>query len=322
MDQLPPGTVALANNVYKLPSIREGVWFTHTVCRYPVKSTWLKAIHNNHYVGWSLLNVTNVHRYYPETVETPRGHLNQTPANVRSSKPKLAPFKEASAGEFAKAFNKKEGDVFIKIWDVEETVHSNQTGKFRVQSQKRNNYIMIMTHIDSSAVRAELMENCSTKEMIKAYCALLAKLRRVEALPDNECSADLKEVIREIYKLQLMPPGNYRINLADASSKHSNSTSWASLLARLLTSLGCIGMWSCLRHCCNWTCSVNQTPRQMSWRMPIYANSATIMPCHCCQSGHQLKYTSRWATVSLGVFILNQRGISTPPKIITVHIWT
>ena len=51
MDQLPPGTVVLANNVYKLSSIWKGVRFMHAVCGYPVKSTWLKAIHNNHYDG-------------------------------------------------------------------------------------------------------------------------------------------------------------------------------------------------------------------------------------------------------------------------------
>ena len=62
-----------------------------------------------------------------------------------------------------KAFNKKERDVFIKIWDVEEAVHNNQTGKFRVQSQTRNYYIMIMTHVDSNAVLAEPMKNCTCK---------------------------------------------------------------------------------------------------------------------------------------------------------------
>ena len=51
MDQLPPGIVVLAHNMYKLPSSREGVQFMHAVCRYLVKSTWLKAIYNNHYIG-------------------------------------------------------------------------------------------------------------------------------------------------------------------------------------------------------------------------------------------------------------------------------
>ena len=115
----------------------------HAVCGFPIKSTRLKAIHNNHYVNWPLLNVTNVGRHYPETLETPQGYLNRAPANVQSTKPKQPePFEEATAEERVKAFNKKERNVFIKIWDVEEAVHSNQTGKFRVQSRTCNNYIM------------------------------------------------------------------------------------------------------------------------------------------------------------------------------------
>ena len=51
MKNLPNGTKVLANNVYELPSIKAAVRFMHVVCGYPVKSTWLKAIGNNHYVG-------------------------------------------------------------------------------------------------------------------------------------------------------------------------------------------------------------------------------------------------------------------------------
>ena len=51
MEKLPDGTKVLANNVYELPSLKAGVRFMHAVCGYPVKSTWLKAIRNNHYVG-------------------------------------------------------------------------------------------------------------------------------------------------------------------------------------------------------------------------------------------------------------------------------
>ena len=132
IDNLPSGTVAVANNVYELPSLREGVRFMHAVCGYPVKSTWLKAIRNNHYVGWPLLTVTNVNKHYPETLETPRGHLNVIPAGRMSTKPPPEPLEEAAKADLKKAFNKKEQDVFIKVWNVTDAVHSDQTGKFPV----------------------------------------------------------------------------------------------------------------------------------------------------------------------------------------------
>ena len=112
MNNLPDGTKVLANNVYELPSIKAAVRFMHAVCGYPVKSTWLKAIRNNHYVGWPMLTVRNVKKHFPETVKTPRGHLNTTPARTRSTK--LAPLPEPDEADVKKAFNKKERDVFIK----------------------------------------------------------------------------------------------------------------------------------------------------------------------------------------------------------------
>ena len=39
-----------------------------------------------------MLTVKRVKKYYPETVETLKGHLNQTRQNVRTTKPK--PFEE------------------------------------------------------------------------------------------------------------------------------------------------------------------------------------------------------------------------------------
>jgi hypothetical protein len=32
---------------------------------------WLKAIAAGNFIGWPLLNVRNVKKYYPETTETP-----------------------------------------------------------------------------------------------------------------------------------------------------------------------------------------------------------------------------------------------------------
>ena len=38
-------------------------------------------------MGWPLLTVKNIAKYYPETVKTQKGHMNQTRKNVRSMKP-------------------------------------------------------------------------------------------------------------------------------------------------------------------------------------------------------------------------------------------
>jgi hypothetical protein len=63
----------------------------HAVCGYPVKSTWLKAIKAGNYVGWPMLNERNVQKHYSKTIETAKGHLNQTRKNVCFTKAKTAP---------------------------------------------------------------------------------------------------------------------------------------------------------------------------------------------------------------------------------------
>ena len=77
-----------ANSVYDLPSTEEAIKWMHAVCGYPVKSTWLKAVKAGNYIGWPLLTERNVNKCYPETTETPNGHMNQTRKNVRSTKAK------------------------------------------------------------------------------------------------------------------------------------------------------------------------------------------------------------------------------------------
>ena len=114
--------------------------------------------------------------------------------------------------------------MFIKIFDPSDTVCSDQTGRFPVQSRSGHKYIMAMVHVDSNAVLAEPMKNRTAKEMIRAYRALLNRLRRAgfvvqKHILDNECSAELKEEIEKTCKLQLVPPGSHRANLAEVAIK-------------------------------------------------------------------------------------------------------
>ena len=181
--KLPQDAIECAHNVYELPSIRQAIRFMHAACGFPVKSTWIKAIRSGNYVGWPLLTVSNVHKHYPETDETPKGHLNQSPAGTRSTKPKRVPLMEANQDELKQMLGVKERDVYIKIWDMRGTLYTDQTGKFPVRSRRHNNYIMVMVEIDSNAVLVEPMTTKSDKEMQRAYLALLAKLKRAKIVP-------------------------------------------------------------------------------------------------------------------------------------------
>jgi hypothetical protein len=134
-----------ANSVYDLPSTEQAIKWMHAVCGYPVKSTWIKAVKAGNFIGWPLLTTKNIAKYYPETEETTKGHMNQTRKNVRSTKTKATPFETCNSA--SKLRGKKEQDVYVKTYDVRETIFSDQTGKYPIQSQRGNKYIMVLVEI-------------------------------------------------------------------------------------------------------------------------------------------------------------------------------
>ena len=105
-----------ANNVYDLPSIEQGIRWMHAVCGYPVKSTWLKAVKAGNFVGWPLLTEKNIAKYYPDTVEMQKGHMNQSrkmcdPRNDNANRSKqqmLLPFEERKSVTFSPQCTKSE----------------------------------------------------------------------------------------------------------------------------------------------------------------------------------------------------------------------
>ena len=211
-----------ANSVYDLPSVEQAVRWMHAVCGFPVKSTWLKAIKAGNFHGWPLLNEKNVQKYYPETAATPKGHLNQTRKNVRSTKPK--PLVEVKDNRMR---GKKERDIYTRVYDVRETVFSDQTGQFPKRSLSGNRYIMVMVEIDSSGILVEPLKNRTDGELIRAYEKLMGRLHRAGVQPrkhvlDNEVSESMKTLIRDKYHMQveLVPPGCHRRNAAEVAIRN------------------------------------------------------------------------------------------------------
>ena len=210
-----------ANSVYDLPSTEQAIKWMHAVCGYPVKSTWLKAVKAGNYVGWPMLTERNVQKYYPETSETAKGHMNQTRKNVRSTRSKM------ETCDTSQLRGKKMRDVYITSYNVRETMFSDQTGQFPTRSQRGNKYIMVMVEIDSNAILVEPMKSRKDAEMIRAYDALLLRLKRAGIVPkkhvlDNEVSENMKNHIRDTCKInmELVPPGCHRRNAAEVAIRN------------------------------------------------------------------------------------------------------
>ena len=63
-------------------------------------------------------------------------------------------------------------DVYIKIHNARDTMHTNQTGHFPATSNTGYKYIMTLVEVDGNYIDTEPMKNRSVGSMIKAYLAL------------------------------------------------------------------------------------------------------------------------------------------------------
>jgi len=150
------------NNVYDLPSINQTVKYLHAAAGFPTKETWLKAINAGNFATWPTITPNNVRRHFPESDETAKGHMKKQRQGVRSTRVLENP--EITVPTIAKV-----KDIYIKVHNATETIHTDQTGRFPATSSKGNQYIMILVEIDGNFIDAEPMKNKSEGSMIKTY---------------------------------------------------------------------------------------------------------------------------------------------------------
>ena len=75
-----------AHSVYDLPSVEALVRYMHATAGFLVKPTWTKEIKHGNYNSWPGLTYNNAAKYCPQSVETIKGHMVQSPQGLRSTK--------------------------------------------------------------------------------------------------------------------------------------------------------------------------------------------------------------------------------------------
>jgi hypothetical protein len=112
-------------------------------------------------------------------------------------------------------------DIYIKIYNASNRMHSNQTGRFPATSSSGNQYIMVLVEVDGNYIDAEPMKNRSAGSMIKAYLTLwkqpteTGSVEPTTHILDKEVSAELKEATKKNCTIQFVPPDNHRGNLVE-----------------------------------------------------------------------------------------------------------
>jgi hypothetical protein len=224
------GVSERANAIFELPSTRQTILYHHASAGFPIKETFLDAVRAGNYATWPGLTVAALHKYFPDSDEMQKGHMKGQRQGIRSTKQKaldhlvesetIVKIKVEPGTEVplpAKCFN----DIFIRIEDLAESIHSDQTGAFSYPSQRGNRYVMVAIHLDANYIFCESMKNRTEGEMIKAYQKIINRMKtaglglKTHRL-DNEASAAYKEYICHNGMIHdLVPPDNHQSNLAE-----------------------------------------------------------------------------------------------------------
>ncbi len=142
--------------------------------------------------------------------ETQKGYMKKQRQNIRSTRVKETPAE--TENDSPPTVQKKEHDLNIRMFNAEETMHTNQTGCFPANSSSGNKYIMVLVDIDGNYIDTEPTKDQTEGSMIKAYLMLWTRITASKSVRpkthvlDNEALEAFKKEIRKNCKIQLVPP--------------------------------------------------------------------------------------------------------------------
>ncbi len=145
--------------------MEQSIRYLHAAAGYPPEETWTDAINAGNYNTWPGHTATAVRHHFLESDKKQKGHMKKQRQKVRLTKIKV---ENKSTREKPATREKKMYDVYIKIHNVSNTMHSDQTGCFPATSSSGNQYIMVLIEVDGNYIGAEPMKNRSAGSMIKA----------------------------------------------------------------------------------------------------------------------------------------------------------
>ncbi len=171
---------------------------------------------------WPSLTTTLILKHFPDSDETQKGHMKGQQEGVWSTKvsaPVMIKVEPRKANPPSPSI-KKRYDIFIVVYKLLDTVHTDQTGAFPIMSQQGYRYIMVGIHLDASYIFCELMKNQTEGKMITAYQKMvdrmkLLALRLKHHHLDKKCLAAFKACIaKNRMTHKLVPPNCHHCNIA------------------------------------------------------------------------------------------------------------
>ena len=137
---------------YDLPSVEAPIRYFHAADRFPVRTTWIKAIKVGNYCTWPGLNLDNSTAYCPFADETIKRHIVQSRQGIRSTEPKIPrrPIPNKSPEESPPPSTRSR-ELHIHTVHVSK-LYTDDTGRFPIKERSGNQYLMVSYHRDSNEI--------------------------------------------------------------------------------------------------------------------------------------------------------------------------
>jgi hypothetical protein len=190
------------------------VKFLHLSLFSPTKSTLLKAIRNNHFIGWPGLTEHNVKSYLTLQEPTIMGHMDQQRQHTRSTTQgtqphateqnqlRTIPDTDETRLEANPDGTDKTQYLYLSIQELPTgQVFTDQTVPFPIVSTQGFKATMILYDYDSNAILVEGITSQGKTELLRAYTTLLQQLINAGLWPkiqrmDNEVSNVFKAFLQ------------------------------------------------------------------------------------------------------------------------------
>lgn len=233
-------------HLHNLPSKDEHIRYLYAAPDFLTKETRLAATRAGYLTSWPGVTINTINKYFPESVETQKGHTKHQRKGLHSTKVPVLQSevtdKEAASAEMQlKELRQKQRDIYIRVYDDKVIVYTNQTGKFPTISSRGYKYLMVMYYIDGSTILMKPMKSRTETEMIRAHEVLIQRLKACGFNPakqmlDNEISKDKKAIESHNMTVERVPKEAHRRNAAEEAIQIAMCNPNPSLLAAIKSS--------------------------------------------------------------------------------------
>ncbi len=126
-----------ANAIFDLPNTRQSLLYHHAAAGFPPKETFLAVVWARNYATWPSLTTTLILKHFPDSDKMQKGHMKGQWKGLRLTKvsaPVTIKVEPGTANPPLLTI-KKHYDIFVVVYKLLDTIHTDQTGPFPITIQ-------------------------------------------------------------------------------------------------------------------------------------------------------------------------------------------